>query len=107
MGLISTRSDLARSCPQEGESDAPALRGRKLWRGGPHSGGMSKQEAAPPNSALPPRRNLSGGAAALPADSQSRPSSAYRAMRTATRPHPNAPAPVPPTETVKNSDQRH
>jgi hypothetical protein len=66
---------------------------------------MSTQEPDPPNSPLPPRRHLPGGAAALPVDSLPKPFLGPQGDENRDPPA-NAPAPVPPIETVKIPDQR-
>jgi hypothetical protein len=67
---------------------------------------MSTKEPDPPNTPLPPRRDLPGGTAALPADSLPKPFLGPQSDENRDPP-PNAPAPISPTETVKNPDQTH
>jgi hypothetical protein len=65
---------------------------------------MSTKEPDPPNTPLPPPRNLPGGTAALPAGSLPKPFLGPQGDENRDPP-PNAPAPIPSTETVKNPDQ--
>ena len=64
---------------------------------------MSDKESKPPNSKLPPEPDPPGGAAALPEGSLSKPFLGPQGDENRDPP-PNAPAPVQPTQTVKDAD---
>jgi hypothetical protein len=68
---------------------------------------MSTKEPDPPaNTKLPPQPSPPGGAAALPADRLPKPFLGPHGDENRDPPA-NAPAPVPPTETVRDADPTH